>query len=183
MAPTSASWPTFRKASTAEDSWPASTAPASALTAVTSIAPSDGTIGSTLSLTGNESDERLDVTLVKVVDPARAANQFATPEAGNRFVAVQFRLKNTGEASYKDAPGNGAELVDGDGQHFSASLYAPTKAGPPFPGTVSVTIGDTALGYLTFELPAAAEPVTAQFSMNSGFSDDVGEWDLTRTPV
>ncbi|MEI5097660.1 DUF4352 domain-containing protein [Streptomyces sp. PmtG] len=157
-------------------------APVSALTPVAAVAPSDASIGSPLSLTGNESGEHLDVTVVKVVDPARASNQYVTPGAGHRFVAVQFRLKNTGEAPYKDSPGNGAELVDGDGQRFSASFYAPITAGPAFPGSVSVAPGDTALGYVTFELPVAARPVTVQFSMNSGFSDDVGEWDLVGTP-
>ncbi|TGB16005.1 DUF4352 domain-containing protein [Streptomyces sp. MZ04] len=135
-------------------------------------------IGATLSLEGNTRGERLDVTVLKVVDPAHTANQIFAPEPGNRYVAVQFQLKNTGDAPYKDSPGNGAVLVDADGQHFDSALFAKTTAGPSFPGSVSISPGDTARGVITFELPDSAKPVQVQFAMNSGFSDDVGEWTL-----
>ncbi|GGV05294.1 DUF4352 domain-containing protein [Streptomyces spectabilis] len=143
--------------------------------------PSDADLGSTLSLTGIRSGERLDVTALKVVDPAANANAYFGPDPGNRFVAVQFRLENTGDGPYKDSPANGAELVDTDGQRFSASWVAETTAGPSFPGSVSISPGDTALGYVTFELPRTAQPEKVQFTMDSGFSDDVGEWDVTTT--
>ncbi|GAA1895428.1 hypothetical protein GCM10009837_16750 [Streptomyces durmitorensis] len=144
--------------------------------------PREPGVGTTLSLTGIGSGERLDVTVVKVVDPARTANEFLVPDAGNRYVAVQFRLKNTGDDPYKDSPSNGAALVDADGQHFDAALIAETTAGPSFPGALSISPGDTALGFITFELPTSARPVQLQFSMNSGFSDDVGEWSLVSPP-
>ncbi|MEV0116788.1 DUF4352 domain-containing protein [Streptomyces sp. NPDC050844] len=141
------------------------------------VSPEPG-IGATLSLERNTRGERLDVTVLKVVDPARTTNQIFAPEPGNRFVAVQFQLKNTGEAPYKDSPVNGAVLVDADGQHFDAALFAKTSAGPSFPASVSISPGDTARGFITFELPDAAKPVQVQSAMNSGFSDDVGEWTL-----
>ncbi|MEV8022368.1 DUF4352 domain-containing protein [Streptomyces sp. NPDC086554] len=129
--------------------------------------PPEPGIGATLSLEGNTRGERLDVTVLKVVDPARTTNQIFAPEPGNRYVAVQFQLKNTGEARYKDSPGNGAVLVDADGQHFDvdadgrhfdSALSAKTSAGPSFPGSVSISPGDTARGFITFELPDSAAP-------------------------
>ncbi|MFD3330541.1 DUF4352 domain-containing protein [Streptomyces sp. NPDC058701] len=96
------------------------------------------------------------VTLVKVVDPAGAKNEFATPVAGTRFVAVQFRLKNTGTAVYKDSPGNGARVVDAQGQQFDTAFY-PSNAGASFPGSITVAPGDTGLGFLTFEVPKASK--------------------------
>ncbi|MFK4071563.1 DUF4352 domain-containing protein [Streptomyces sp. NPDC029674] len=144
--------------------------------------PLEPGIGSTLSLTGISGGERLDVTAVKVVDPARTTNEFLAPDPGNRYVAVQFRLENTGTAPYKDSPTNGAALVDTDGQRFDAELVAETNAGASFPAIVSISPDDTALGFITFELPTDARPEQLQFSMNSGFSDDVGEWSLTKSP-
>lgn len=141
-------------------------------------APPEPGIGATLSLEGNTRGERLDVTVLKAVDPARTTNQIFAPEPGNRFVAVQFQLRNTGEAPYEDSPVNGAVLVDADGQRFDAALFAKTSAGPAFPASVSISPGDTARGFITFELPDAAKPVPVQSAMNSGFSDDVGEWTL-----
>ncbi|MEU5002283.1 hypothetical protein [Streptomyces sp. NPDC021622] len=96
--------------------------------------PPEPGIGATLSLEGNTRREWLDVAVLKVVDPARTTNQIFAPEPGNRFVAVQFQLKNTGEAPYKDSPVKGAVLVDADGKHFAAALFAKTSAGPVDPG-------------------------------------------------
>jgi hypothetical protein len=135
-------------------------------------------VGDTLNLTGLESSEALAVTLVKVVDPANPENEYSTPQAGKRFVAVQFRLKNTGTAVYSDSPSNGARLIDTQGQQFDAS-YDDTAAGPGFPGSVAVAPGDTALGYITFEIPAASKVAKVQFAMDSGFSGHTGQWNVS----
>ena len=141
------------------------------------LAPMSGSkVGDTLSLAGVNSGEKLDVTVVKIVDPARAG-QYETPSAGNRFVAVQFKLKNTGTAVYKDSPSNGATVIDKDGQRFSESFNDST-AGPSFPASVTISPGKTALGFITFEVPRASRIVGVQFAMDSGFSDDVGEWQV-----
>lgn len=135
-------------------------------------------VGDTLDLTGLEDGEQLAVTVVKVVDPASAENEYATPDAGKRFVAVQFRLKNTGTAVYDDSPTNGARLVDTQGQQFD-SAYEDTAAGPGFPGSVAVAPSDTALGFITFEVPTASKVAKVQFAMNSGFSGNTGQWTVS----
>jgi len=142
---------------------------------------SDGKVGDTLSLTGISDGERLDVTVVKVVDPAHAKDSFSSPDPGNHLVAVQFRLKNTGTAVYDDSPSNGVNLIDQDGQRFDTAFFSGTTAGAEFPGSINVLPGRTALGYLTFEVPDASRVVTVQFAMNSGFSDDIGEWAISST--
>ncbi|MFJ4786719.1 DUF4352 domain-containing protein [Streptomyces sp. NPDC088794] len=127
-----------------------------------------------MSLSGTDSGETLDVTVRKVVDPARPADYFK-PSAGQHYVSVQFRLKNTGTAVYKDSPSNGATVIDKAGQRFTATI-ANTTAGPEFPGSVTIRPGKSALGFITFEVADGSRVVTVQFAMNSGFSDDVGEW-------
>ncbi|MEU6356467.1 hypothetical protein ABZ896_45370 [Streptomyces sp. NPDC047072] len=67
-------------------------------------------------------------------------------------------------------------MIDQDDQRFSASLFETTTAGPEFPGSVTIRPGSSARGYLTFEVPDGSRVVAVQFSMDSGFSDDVGEW-------
>jgi hypothetical protein len=135
-------------------------------------------VGDTLDLTGTEDGEALAVTVVKVVDPARAENEYSSPDAGKRFVAVQFRLKNTGTAVYSDSPSNGARLVDTQGQQFDTT-YEDTAAGPGFPGSVTVAPGDTALGFITFEVPADSTIAKVQFAMNSGFAPTTGQWNVS----
>lgn len=138
---------------------------------------SSATVGDTLDLTGTQAGEALAVTLVRVVDPAGAKNEFSGPEAGTRFVAVQFRLKNTGSAVYKDSPSNGAKVVDSQGQQFDAT-FGDTTAGPNFPGSVTLPPGDTGLGFIIFEVPTASKITKVQFAMNSGFSPHTGQWNV-----
>ncbi|MEU9255461.1 DUF4352 domain-containing protein [Streptomyces sp. NPDC048270] len=135
------------------------------------------TVGATIDLTGTGDGEKLAVTLVQVVDPARAQDEIATPAAGTRFVAVQFRLKNIGTVVYKDSPGNGAQVVDAQGQQFDTAFYS-SNAGVSFPGSITVAPGDTGLGFLTFEVPKASKITKVQFSMNGGLAPDTGQWNV-----
>lgn len=117
-----------------------------------------------------------DVTVVKVVDNAPSANDFH-PADGKRWIAVQFRIKNTGTAAYSDAPDNGAGVLDDKGQSYSA-VIADTTAGPSFPTPANIAPGDSALGFITFEVPADARIAKTQFGLDSGFADQAGQWNL-----
>lgn len=154
---------------------PTTSAPSTAPTVST---PTPAGIGSTLTLVGNTPGQKLDVTVVKVVDPAGAENQYSTPEAGTRYVAVQFRLHNTGTVVYQDSPTNGARLIDQQGQQFRPSPYD-SAAGPGFGGSVTVIPGDTALGYITFQVPTASTPAKVQFTLDSGFGPSTGQWTVS----
>lgn len=145
--------------------------------ALAPLGTTDSKVGDTLHLKGFKSGETLDVTVTKVVEPAHAKDSFLRPSAGDHLVAVRFRLKNTGTAVYDDSPSNGATVIDKDGQRFSSSLNDST-AGPSFPGSVTISPGKAALGFITFEVPNTSRVVTVQFAMESGFSDDVGEWQV-----
>lgn len=132
-------------------------------------------VGDTISLRGM--DTKADVTVLKVVDKAKGADEFTTPDAGKRFVAVQFRITNTGSKAYDDSPSNGAKVVDTEGQGFDSSI-ADTKAGPSFPGEVNLAPGATAKGFITFEVPKGAKLDKVQFGLDSGFADQTGQWNV-----
>lgn len=133
--------------------------------------PSVASVGDTINLTGQEEGERAAVTVVKVVDPAK----LSSPDAGMRLVAVQFRLKNIGTQVVNEAPNNDAKVRDTQGQQFNSTI-ADTAAGPGFGGSVTLTPGDTALGFLVFEVPTGSKIDTIQFALASGFARDVGQW-------
>ncbi|MFF4651259.1 DUF4352 domain-containing protein [Streptomyces sp. NPDC001380] len=132
-------------------------------------------VGDTISLKGMETTA--DVTVLKVVDRAKGADEFNTPDAGKRFVAVQFRIRNTGRKAYSDSPSNGAKVVDAEGQGFD-SWIADTAAGPGFPADVHLAPGGTAKGFITFQVPKGARIDKVQFGMDSGFADQTGQWDV-----
>ncbi|MFC7307873.1 DUF4352 domain-containing protein [Streptomyces monticola] len=137
----------------------------------------DAGVGDTLALSGMEEGSELDVTVVKVADPAKSGDEFSSPQAGNRSVGVQFQLVNTGGKPYADSPQNGAQLADAKGQQFE-STFADITAGPSMSSDVKLRPGAKALGWVVFEVPKGAKPVTAQFAMDSGFADESGQWNL-----
>ncbi|MFC8658090.1 DUF4352 domain-containing protein [Streptomyces parvus] len=135
-------------------------------------------VGDTITLKGQEDGEQVDATLKKIVDPATSADEFFGPEDGNRWVAAQFELTNTGKAPYADSPSNGAQVADADGQRFQAT-FGDTKAGPSMTSDAKVPPGEKVLGWITFEVPKASKIVTVQFGLNSGFAEQTGQWKVS----
>ncbi|MCU7825221.1 DUF4352 domain-containing protein [Kitasatospora sp. DSM 101779] len=145
--------------------------------------PKSAQVGDTLELAGNEQGARMAVTVTAVADPATAANSISTPGTGERLVAVQFRLQNIGSAVYSDAPANSATVIDEQGQGFNTAVGAEVTAGPGFPAGVHIAPGDSALGYLAFDVPADSRLARAQFTLNSGFAAQTGQWVLPVAPA
>lgn len=157
----------------------AGSAPATtkAASAPSSAAKQTAHVGSTVNLSSGDQNtnvEKLSVTLVQVKDNAPATDQYSTPDAGDKYYAAQFRLVNTSSQAYSDSPDNGATAIDAQGQQFQAS-YGDTAAGPSFPGNTTIAPGQTALGWITFEVPIGSTITGIQFTLNSGFSN-TGQW-------
>ena len=140
-------------------------------------APKVAKVGDTITLKGTEDGSKLDVTVVKTVDPAKPADEFTAPEDGHRWIGVQFQLVNTGTIAYSDSPGNGVKIADTQGQQFT-STFADISAGPSMAGSVNLKPGAKALGWVVFEVPKASKTDVVQFTMDSGFADQTGEWKL-----
>jgi hypothetical protein len=87
-----------------------------------------------------------------------------------------------GTAVYSDAPDNSAKLVDAIGQSFSATI-ATITAGPDFPGSVTIGPGNTGLGFVVFDVPASSIGAKVQFTLDSGFARQTGEWLIRGAPA
>lgn len=159
---------------------PAKTSAAATDAAKTKASPTpskQATVGDTVTLHGTDDGAKLDVTLVKWVDPAKSSDEYTSPEKGNRWVAVQLRITNTGSAVYSDSPENGMQVADTDGQQFQPT-YADITAGPAMSSSVKLTPGSKALGWTVFEVPKGSKIETLQFAMDSGFADETGQWTI-----
>jgi hypothetical protein len=145
----------------------------------TTEAPEEKTaaVGDTLTLKGIEDGEQLDVTLKQWLPTAKPATEFDIPQDGKRWAAAQFELVNTGSKVYADSPQNGAKAADSQGQRFD-SWFGEIKAGPSMSSDVSLPKGEKALGWIVFEVPKDSKIVSVQFAMNSGFSDQTGQWSV-----
>jgi hypothetical protein len=135
-------------------------------------------IGSAIVLTGNSAGEKVAVTVVKVFAHARPASDFDTAQQGDRLYAVQFRLENTGSVAYTDAPSNGAVVVDSSGQSHQASVLSNVADCASLPAADHITAGDSGLGCIVFSVPAAARITLVEFTLDSGFGPQTGQWEV-----
>jgi hypothetical protein len=148
---------------------PSAPAPSSA-----PAAPTVAKVGDTIALTGFEG-EKFDATVVKLVDPAEPSSEFSKPKSGYRFVAVQWRITNTGSTLSDSSPTGGSMLVDADGQVF-VSTYGNVTAGVAYASDTKIPPGESRLGFVTYEVPATSKIVSIQLSANSGFAKQIGQW-------
>ncbi|MFE4257575.1 hypothetical protein [Streptomyces sp. NPDC056883] len=143
--------------------------------------PGPDASGETVSLTGSAPGARLDVTLLRVADPAGPA-----PDDADRLVSVRLRLENTGTAVYEDSPAAATHLLDSEGHRFTGLNLSEEPgvagvagaAGAAFPEAVVLGPGSTATGLVAFRLPRDAGLAAVQFALDGGLADDVAQWSL-----
>ncbi|MEU8138614.1 hypothetical protein [Streptodolium elevatio] len=123
--------------------------------------------------------EHLDVTVVKVVDPARPSSDesYLQPEPGMRFVAVLWQVTNTGTVVGDSEPVGLSRVLDARGRAYSFA-YADTTAGALIPYTSPIQAGETRIGIATYEVPLGAKVVTVEFGIEDGPVDETGHWTL-----
>lgn len=152
-----------------------STTSAPSKAASTSVAPKVARVGDTVELSGG--DEHIQITLVKVVDPAKSTDEFHTPKPGSRFIAVQMRIVNVNSKAYSGDPMARTVAKDADGQVFEADFSpAHTDVGQPMDSGLTLAPGDKALGVLTFEVPSGVRLVTVQYSTHSFSGGKTAQW-------
>jgi len=134
-------------------------------------------MGSTINLTGDASGEKMAVQLTKVIQRAHGADEFTTPDAGKRFMAVQLKLSDIGSAAYSDSPSNGATVTDSHGQSYQADIWDVARC-TSFPASETISTGSFGLGCIVFQVPKQAKIVQFQFALDSGFASDTGQWKL-----
>jgi TIR domain/Domain of unknown function (DUF4352) len=156
---------------------PPSAAPSGVATLAVPVA-STVKLGNSITLHGTDAGSVAAVTATKVADPTSSPDGVSTPGPGDRFVGVEFQIKNTGTIVYDDTPDNGATLIDTDGHRYDATTVLSIAAGPIFDTSVTLAQGKQAVGYIVFEAPTTAKVAIVQFSMDSGYGVDTGRWTL-----
>jgi hypothetical protein len=141
--------------------------------------PKKAGIGSAITLAGNDSGEQVSATLVKVIGSASPdSSGLDDAPSGDRYYAAQFRIADTGSAAYSDSPVNGAQVVDSAGQSYDASLFDTVNDCVSFPAKENIAPGSSGTGCIVFEVPESAKIVSVQFTLDSGFGPQTGQWDV-----
>lgn len=102
-----------------------------------------------------------------VLDPARGADEFNTPDAGNRFVGVKFTITGTGGYAHDDS-NNDAVIMGSDGQTYTPD-FSTLAAGTNFNGgDFGVTDNRTVTGWVAFQVPKGVSVDSVQWQPGSG---------------
>lgn len=132
-------------------------------------------VGDPITLHGSDSGLEVRVTVQDVIDPA-PFEQYFGPGRGKKLVAVKLSLANTGTEVYNDSPSNGAAIIDRQDRGYTTALL-PTTACPDL-GSPTIRPNDRRVGCITFEVPKRAKLRAFQFTLDSGFGPETGEWQL-----
>ena len=167
------SGPKIQKAasSTSTTAPPSSGAPA-ATTTTTNRASTK--VGQALIMTGS-GGLNLDVTVTQLIDPATSDNQFETPDAGKRFVAVQVTFADKGSSTVQEDANNEMTILGSDSQIYSADFDSIQGCTNFNDGEYELTPGGTVTGCVNFQVPTAVKVGSVKFSPGI-LSDVVGTW-------
>lgn len=132
-------------------------------------------VGDSITLSGTDEGLEMKVSVMTVQDPAKNLEAFTSPSKGSRFVGIQLELENVGSVAYADAPTNSAVLIDTSGQGHDAT-FATLKS--EFNSNLRIQSGASQVGFIPFEIPKKAKLATFQFTLDSGFGPETGEWTL-----
>jgi len=115
------------------------------------------------------------ITLAKVIDPAKGANQFSAPDSGKRLVGLVFRIKALSGSPQNEDANNDAALIGSNGQTYSADFVGIAGYTNFDTGVIHVAQGDTVMGAVTFQVPAGVAVSKVRWNTLSGFGSTV-EW-------
>jgi hypothetical protein len=140
-----------------------------------------GRIGSTVAIKG-VAGAKAAVTLLKVVDPARATGQFITQPSGSRFVGLEFRLVSQGSGLFPGADSVLDVTVKGSNSVSYKSepsvAYLSNIVGCKNIGNEKAALarGQTVTGCVVFTIPNGVKVAKVTYSEPGGTK---GEWDVS----
>lgn len=140
--------------------------------------PRSGTLrlGDPADLYGTGTGRHLRITADAVVDPAVAVPRAPEPAAGLRRLGIELEAVNVGGAGYPATAGS-VWIVDSAGARHKPVHSGRLTTGSPFvPGTLAA--GDSVRGWLVFEVPDTARPVSLHYSTGVNSRGRTVAWDI-----
>lgn len=119
--------------------------------------------------------DQLTVTATGIIDPATAAPGSGLPDAGFRFVAVEFDIANASQNTIGGDANFSATATGSDGTTYSADYGTVSECSNFIDGDFEVPPSDTASGCVVFEVPTSVSVQSVQFSLAPGYLD-TAEW-------
>jgi hypothetical protein len=108
----------------------------------------------------------LGITVTQVIDPATSSTQ--QPTAGNRFVAAQVSLDNTGKQNASGNANDQLTIIGSDSHQYSAASIAIQNCSNFNSGQYTLDPGNVATGCVAFSLPASVGVASVKFVPSPG---------------
>lgn len=153
-----------------------STAPAPASSTPAPAAAARLKLGTAATLTTPSGP--LEVTVLKVVDPAKPKESYIYPTAGEHWVGIQFRFVNKGTKPIIDSPMAGLEASDAQDQRQGSFPDQDIAAGPMIDPIYGLHLqpGDTTVGYIVYGVSDGTKLVRIRYTPAGGSS---AQWSLS----
>lgn len=146
-------------------------------TVAPAASPPEHRVGDTVTV--SEGGRRYNVTLVSVVDPARTASEYASPAAGHRLVAAQFRV--TAQTAVDENSNASATMVGSDDQVYTPALEEVAEGTNFAHGSVRLQPGTSLVGWVPFSVPGQARAARVRWNPGAGRSARGAEWTVNTT--
>ncbi|MEU0940506.1 hypothetical protein [Embleya sp. NPDC005971] len=159
---------------------PAATGPGAPAPAAASTTPAGPpapvAIGQPVTITRGE--DSIELTAVKIVDPATGDGTNSALAPTQRLVAVQWRIGAPGTKTMSEYPGAESGVYDDQGQRYPAEYFRKVTAGPRYPDGAAVAPGDHVVGYIAYVVPKDAKITKVQFAPGLGLAANTATWTL-----
>ncbi len=134
---------------------------------------SGASTGSVLSFK-DENGNPYQVQAVNIIDPAQGADQFTTPNAGDRFVAIVFKITDTGKNQISDDANSDASIVASNDQTYTADFDSVSECTNFNSGEYQLANGQSVTGCVVFQVPTGLSVSVVEWA--PGFGENFGEW-------
>ncbi|MEY9964841.1 hypothetical protein ABIA33_002883 [Streptacidiphilus sp. MAP12-16] len=144
----------------------------------TATAPAPATVGDTVTVRATQQGTTVSVTLIKVVNPAHQGQYQVAPQPGKHYLALQFRVTDTGSAVYSDAPVNCVSVFGSTAEQYAPTVISDLAEGALLGSAGELRLGqhESAVGYVVFEVPDGTKLARILYIPDSGYSTDAAEW-------
>ena len=136
-------------------------------------APKAAHVGDTLALSDGNGN-KMNVTLVKIIDPAQGADQYTTPDTRKRFVGIELQLAGT-KGTLSGDVNTEVSAVGSNNQTYTPDFDSIAGCTNFNDGAYTLTAGQSSTGCVTLQVPTGVTIV--QVNDNPAvFGGSQGEW-------
>lgn len=137
-----------------------------------------GPVGTTYTDTATQDSggtAAMEVTLASITDPAQGADEFTTPDAGTRFIALNFTIVGV-SGVFSDDVNNDVTVIGSNDQTYSPGFNSLAGCTDFNSGIYTTQIGQTLKGCAEVQVPDGVQVKEVQWATDPYSSNPPATW-------